>query len=181
MSAAEPSNHGEKSTELLNSASKKSSSSLQRLSASSSKLKQSISSGLKRLRRISFASNKAEQAEKPTSAISRHQTHRRMASTAGKENRPPSSKHSSTITPRQRSYIPRRGIRRPTVSSALKTVQVSPLPTPTVVSNTPTGKRVPLSNIPVRLSNSQKANANAPRKVLDQGRRAVRTLARLIY
>ena len=178
------------------SASKSSFSSLKRLSVSSSKLKQSISSGLARLRQISFTSNKAERAEKPAPATSRpramtFQTHRRMQSTFGKENRP---KHSSTTAPRQRSSIPTRGICRPTVSSALKTI---PNPSSTasstaqkqqnqvsfespVISNTLAGKSAPLSNIPVR-SYAQKASTNAPGKVLDQGRRAVRTLARLIY
>ena len=176
-----------------NSESKGSFSSLKRLSASSSKLRQSISSGLKRLRQISFASNKAEQAEKHGSATSRPrattlQAHRRTPSAFGKENRPPNPKHLNTVAPRQRSSIPTRGIRRPTVSSALKTVPVPPSTTPssaaqpqqTQVSLETPGKRAPLSNIPVR-NNSRKANTNRPRKVLDQGRRAVRTLARLIY
>ena len=185
-----------KAINLPNSASKRSFSSFKRLSASSSKLKQSISSGLKRLRQITFAPNKAEQAEKPASAASRRMTqaHRRLPSAFGKENRPPNPKHSSTIAPRQRSSIPTRGLRRPTVSSKLKTVQIPPSTTPSstapkqqnrvifespVISNTLAGKRAPLSNIPVRAS-SQTPSTNAPRKVLDRGRKAVRTLARLI-
>ncbi|KAK2464325.1 hypothetical protein APHAL10511_003782 [Amanita phalloides] len=45
-----------------------------------------------------------------------------------------------------------------------------------IVSTPPAGKRVPLSNIPLLGGNSQKAH----RKVIDQGRRAVRTLAKFI-
>ncbi|KAF8729975.1 hypothetical protein AX14_005876 [Amanita brunnescens Koide BX004] len=195
---SEPLKDEVETTKLPNSTSKGSFSSLKRLSASSSKLKQSISSGLKRLRRqITFAPNKAEPAEKSASATSRHttfQAHHRMPPAPGKENRAPNSKLWSTTAPRQRSSIPPKGVRRPTVSSALKTVQIPPLTKPSstaqeqqnhvifespVSSNTPARKRAPLSNIPVH-SNSQKASTNAPRKVLDQGRRAARTLARLI-
>jgi hypothetical protein len=129
---SEPLTDEVKTIKLPNSASKRSFSSFKRLSASSSKLKQSISSGLKHLRQITFASNKAEQAEKPASATSRHMTqaHCRMPSAFGKENRPPNPKYSSTITPRQRSSIPMRGLHRPTVSSTLKTVKIPPSTTP---------------------------------------------------
>ncbi|KAF8625873.1 hypothetical protein AX15_005157 [Amanita polypyramis BW_CC] len=190
-------------TSIVQSASKRSITNLKRLTTSSSKLRQSISSGLKHIRRISFGSNNGERTVPEISHPITLHSHRRISSASGKENRSPHTKglsadsNNTPISARPVTSIPRKGLRRPTISSALKTVQVtlptnrSSIPQPgaqkkrdrvsfesPVAANIPIRKRKPLSNIAVSTTNAQRPGTH--RGVLDQGRKAVRTLTKLI-
>ncbi|KIL58363.1 hypothetical protein M378DRAFT_319912 [Amanita muscaria Koide BX008] len=169
-------------------------SNLKRISSASSSIKRSISRGLKRLRQITLKprkkGNPASAGSQPTPS---HQ--RQISSVHAKENRMPQVKKQNAgninapIVPKQRTPAPSKGIYRPTISSALKTVN-DPQPVKSMPNRPPKAvrqmavespaRRVPLTDVAVR----PKLVANSPlstrQKVLNQGRKAVRSLVRLV-
>ncbi|KAF8639844.1 hypothetical protein AX17_001099 [Amanita inopinata Kibby_2008] len=161
-------------------------------------LRQSVVGGLRHIRHISSSLNKTEK-EPPTVPEISHprplRTYRRMSSASQKENKTARNEHmgndDASVSTKRHGLPAAKRVNRPTVSSALKTANCGP---PSCVSRKPQkqGRRVSfeLPSSPkfshVRRVPPSDVSANPPisisahRKMMDQGRKAVKTLAKFI-